>query len=144
MPTPLRILDTNILVHYVRDDRTWARIRMDYQLLVVVPTPLISIVTAGELRSLARHRNWGRDKLDRMDFALGYFQIVPIDSPEQILIYSEIDNFCLERGRVMGKNDLWIAATAALTDARLLTSDADFELLDGVYLNLEWVRAPES
>ena len=144
MPTPLRILDTNILVHYVRNDRTWARIRMDYQLLVVVPTPLISIVTAGELRSLARQRSWGRDKRDRMDFALGYFKIVPIDSPEQVSIYAEIDNFCLERGRVMGKNDLWIAATAALTDARLLTSDANFQLLDGAFLNLEWVRAPES
>ena len=144
MSTPLRILDTNILVHYVRDDTTWARIRMDYQLLVVEPTPLISIVTAGELRSLARQRNWGQDKRDRMEFALGYFKIVPVDTPEQIAIYAEIDNFCLERGRVMGKNDLWIAATAALTDARLLTSDADFESLDGVFLNLEWVRAPES
>ena len=144
MATPLRILDTNILVHYVRDDTTWARIRMDYQLLVVEPTPLISIVTAGELRSLARQRNWGQDKRDRMEFALGYFKIVPVDTPEQIAIYAEIDNFCLERGRVMGKNDLWIAATAALTDARLLTSDADFESLDGVFLNLEWVRAPES
>ncbi len=144
MTTPLRILDTNILVHYVRDDRTWARIRMDYQLLVVEPTPLISLVTAGELRSLARQRGWGQDKRDRMEFALGYFKIVPVDTPEQIAIYAELDNFCLERGRVMGKNDLWIAATAALTDARLLTSDADFELLDGVYLSLEWVRAPES
>ncbi len=44
----------------------------------------------------------------------------------------------------MGKNDLWIAATAALTDARLLTSDRDFDLLDNVFLSLELVRAPES
>ena len=79
-----------------------------------------------------------------MEFALGYFKTVPVDSPEQISIYSQIDNHCLDRGRVMGKNDLWIAATAALTDARLLTSDADFKLLDGVFLYLEWVRAPES
>ncbi len=122
----------------------WEKIREDYQLLVVEPTPLISIVTAGELRSLARQWNWGRAKRDRMEFLLSYFQTVPIDSPEQISIYSEIDNFCLERGRVMGKNDLWIAATAALTDARLLTSDRDFDLLDRVFLNLELVRAPES
>ena len=54
MATPLRILDTNILVHYVRDDETWSQIREDYQLLVVEPTPLISIVTAEELRSLSR------------------------------------------------------------------------------------------
>ncbi len=144
MASPLLILDTNILVHNVRQDLMWEKIREDYQLLVVEPTPLISIVTAGELRSLARQWNWGRAKRDRMEFLLSYFQTVPIDSPEQISIYSEIDNFCLERGRVMGKNDLWIAATAALTDARLLTSDRDFDLLDRVFLNLELVRAPES
>ncbi len=143
MATPLRILDTNVLVHYVRDDRTWARIRSDYQLLVVEPTPLISIATEDELRSLARQRDWGRDKRDRMEFALGYFKIVPVDTPEQVSIYAEIDHYCLERGRVMGKNDLWIAATAALTDARLMTSDRDFDLLDTVFLHLELIRAPE-
>lgn len=144
MASPLLILDTNILVHNVRQDVMWEKLREDYQLLVVEPTPLISIVTAGELRSLARQWNWGLDKRDRTEFLLGFFQTVPIDSPEQISIYSEIDNYCLERGRAMGKNDLWIAATAALTDARLLTSDRDFDLLDNVFLSLELVRAPES
>ena len=130
MASPLLILDTNILVHNVRQDAMWEKVREDHQLLVVEPTPLISVVTAGELRSLSRQWNWGRDKRDRMEFLLSYFQTVPVDTPEQIAIYAEIDNFCLERGRVMGKNDLWIAATAALTDARLLTSDADFESLE--------------
>ena len=144
MDTPLRLLDTNILVHYVRDDETWSHIRDDYQLLVVEPTPLISIVTAGELRSLSHQWNWGRGKRDRMEFVLGYFITLPVDSPEQVLMYAEIDSFCLEQGRIMGKNDLWIAATAALTDARLLTSDRDFDLLDRVFLSLELVHAPES
>ena len=144
MATPLQLLDTNILVHYVREDFAWTQICQDYELLLVEPTPLISIVTAGEIRSLATQFDWGSSKRGRMEFALGYFKTVPVDSPEQISIYSEIDNHCLDRGRVMGKNDLWIAATAALTDARLLTSDADFKLLDGVFLYLEWVRAPES
>ena len=144
MATPLQILDTNILVHYVRDDLMWSQIRVEYQLLLVEPTPIISIVSAGELRSLAQQWNWGRAKRDRMEFALGYFRIVPLDTPEQVSIYAEIDNCCLARGRVMGKNDLWIATTAALTDARLLTTDCDFDLLDTVFLNLELVRAPES
>ncbi len=54
MASPLLILDTNILVHNVRQDVMWEKLREDYQLLVVEPTPLISIVTAGELRSLTR------------------------------------------------------------------------------------------
>lgn len=39
----------------------------------------------------------------------------------------------------MGKNDLWIAATAAVTNTRLLTSDKDFNHLNGVFIDLEWV-----
>jgi len=36
----------------------------------------------------------------------------------------------------MGKNDRWIAATASVPDMDLLTSDKDFEHLDGAYIRL--------
>ncbi|MBK9016619.1 MAG: PIN domain-containing protein [Saprospiraceae bacterium] len=39
--------------------------------------------------------------------------------------------------RNMGKNDLWIAATAHATQATLLTTDMDFNHLDGVFFDLE-------
>lgn len=39
------------------------------------------------------------------------------------------DAFCESRGRTLGKNDLWIAATAAMTGAVLLTTDKDFDPL---------------
>ena len=39
--------------------------------------------------------------------------------------------------RKMGKNDLWIAATARLLDAPLMTTDGDFDHLNGVYINLK-------
>jgi len=35
--------------------------------------------------------------------------------------------------RNMGKNDLWIAATAHVSNAILLTTDRDFDHLNGVY-----------
>ena len=35
----------------------------------------------------------------------------------------------------MGKNDLWIAATASVLKANLLVIDHDFDHLDGVFLN---------
>ena len=41
--------------------------------------------------------------------------------------------------RNMGKNDLWIAATATHYDLTLLTTDRDFEHLDPDYLKLEYV-----
>jgi hypothetical protein len=52
------------------------------QLLLVEPTPLISIVTIGEIRSLAHQFRWGQSKLERMEFILGFFDMVPIVSDE--------------------------------------------------------------
>lgn len=40
----------------------------------------------------------------------------------------------------MGKNDLWIAATASILGAKLLTTDNDFEHLNGKYLEIEIVQ----
>lgn len=40
----------------------------------------------------------------------------------------------------MGKNDLWIAATASVLKTKLLTTDMDFDHLDGVFLDLERVK----
>jgi tRNA(fMet)-specific endonuclease VapC len=37
----------------------------------------------------------------------------------------------------MGKNDLWIAATASVLSATLLTTDKDFDHLKDVFLSLE-------
>jgi tRNA(fMet)-specific endonuclease VapC len=137
--TPLYLLDTNIMVHYVRGDAVWAKIREEYQLFIVEPTPIISIVTAGELRSLALQFKWGNAKLDRMEFALGYFDEMPIESRKLVDAYSKIDAFTQSIGQSMGKNDLWIAATAVIFDARLLTTDRDFDRLDPLFLTRDWI-----
>ena len=39
------LLDTNVLVHLVRRDAVWTRIRDRYQPLLTDPTPIISVVT---------------------------------------------------------------------------------------------------
>ena len=51
----------------------------------------------------------------------------------------EIDGFSRRQGIKMGKNDLWIAATAQVSGATLLTTDMDFDHLDGVLLEREWI-----
>jgi len=61
---PLYLLDTNILVHFVRRDAAWQTIRDAEQPLLVEPKPLISIVTVGELKSLALCLGWGEEKRD--------------------------------------------------------------------------------
>ena len=137
MQTPRYLLDTNILVHHVRGDATWDGIRDEYQLLLIEPKPIISIVTTAELKSLSKQFRWGPAKLDKMDFLLGYLDEIPIDGPELVDRYATIDAHTQERGQKMGKNDLWIAATAVLADATLLTTDADFDRLHPDFLTVE-------
>jgi tRNA(fMet)-specific endonuclease VapC len=43
--------------------------------------------------------------------------------------YGEIDAWSLSVGRKMGKNDVWIAARARVTNTTLLTTDCDFDPL---------------
>jgi len=58
MAAPLYLLDTNILVHGVRMDDTGQRIKATYDLLMTQNRPLISVVSDGELRSLAEQWAW--------------------------------------------------------------------------------------
>jgi predicted nucleic acid-binding protein len=136
---PLYLLDTNILVHLIRGDAVWARVRATYQPLLIDPRPIISVVTAGELRSLALQFNWQAVKIDQLEFYLGYFQRVSIDDAEILRAYAVIDAHCNRLGQPLGKNDAWIAATAVVTGARLLTTDKDFDRLDPLFLSRDWI-----
>ena len=77
MPTLYR-LDTNILVHQVRRDAVGERIQELYSPLLAEPRPLISVVTAGELRSLGFQFGWGREKTEQAHYLLTYFQRLTI------------------------------------------------------------------
>ena len=60
--------------------------------------------------------------------------------------YGEIDHFLESNGRSVGDNDTWIAATAAATSATLLTTDKDFDPLEGTFISRIYVdpAPPES
>jgi len=135
----LYLLDTNILVHYVRQSVVWQRVSAAHAPLAVEPTPKVCLVSHGELRSLALQWKWADRKLKQMEFCLGYFLPVSIDDPAIIEAYAAIDAYCESIGHSMGKNDLWIAATAATIGATLITTDRDFDRLTPQFLNRIWV-----
>lgn len=71
------------------------------------------------------------------------FLITDINTQEIIDKYAEIDAYSQGRlantptsfsSKNMGKNDLWIAATASVYDIELLTTDKDFDHLRNSYL----------
>jgi tRNA(fMet)-specific endonuclease VapC len=105
-------------------------------------------VTIGELRSFALQRKWGQAKTQVMENLLLEFRAVDINSTSIINCYAEIDAYSKGKlpnnplglsSRNMGKNDLWIAATASVLNATLLTTDNDFDHLHNEFIQLQKV-----
>ena len=136
---PGRTLDTNILLAYVRGRELYNKIKAQYALSMSNPAPIISVVSEGELRALALQFVWGEARRREMERQLSYLTVIPLPFSRIIQVYAEIDDYSRRNGVAMGKNDLWIAATASVTGTRLLTTDKDFDHLHGVYLERDWV-----
>jgi len=89
--------------------------------------------------------------LKTRDELLRKLPTVDISHDQIIQRYSEIDAFSVGRdkarplrsgqtARVMGKNDLWILATAAsVLKAALLAIDNDFDHLSNVFLDVIYI-----
>ena len=108
-------------------------------------TLLISVVSIGEAKSIAIQRKWGEKKIVQLEGLLKKLLIADINAKRIIERYAEIDAYSqgkLENKRAsftsrnMGKNDLWIASTASILNAKLITTDKDFRHLDQEYIDL--------
>ena len=133
---PLYLLDTNIVIHYARGKAVGQQIEADYSLLVTPYRPLICVVTQGEALAFAKKRAWGTAKMAAMGHILAQFTTVDINDTRVIEAYADTDPHSQAVGRRMGKNDLWIAAIAHITQASLMTTDPDFDHLHPAYLAL--------
>lgn len=141
------ILDTNILLAYLRGHALYRQIEKEYQLASPDAMTLISAVTKAELFSIAVKNNWGDAKINQLNAQLNKLIIIDINETDRTLMeaYASIDAFSQGRldgkalgtsPRNMGKNDLWIAATAHVTNSTLITTDGDFDHLNGHFLHL--------
>jgi tRNA(fMet)-specific endonuclease VapC len=133
-PSTLLLLDTSVVLHVVRGDAVAKRMDQAYNLRGRAERPLISVVTVGEGRSFAIQRGWGSAKVETLDRLLHEFVVVDINNAAVLDKYAQIDAQMKKNGRALGKNDVWIAATAAVTGALLLTNDKDFAPLDPLFL----------
>lgn len=141
------LLDTNILVYYITKPSLLSAFENKHQPFSNKNVALISIVTEAEMKSLAIQRGWGAKKMQELEKLLSYFLKVPVQTEKQIKVYAEIDAYSKHKDPIrnypksfssikVGKNDLWIAATAHITNSKLVTTDGDFDHLDGVFLDL--------
>lgn len=125
----LLLLDTNIVIHLIRDNDIAKRVEALFQIRQRADRPLICIVTIGECLSLVRQFHWGEKKIDALEKLLRELVIVNIDSRPVLDRFGELHSWTKSIGRTIGHNDLWIAAVAAATGAHLITTDSDFDPL---------------
>jgi tRNA(fMet)-specific endonuclease VapC len=133
------LLDTNILLALIRGKELGEAIDQQYGLRSSLNRSMICVVTAGEMLSLARQCEWGQTKLDEMQALLDEVVWIDINHPDILDAYGEIDHASRSQGRKMGKNDVWIAATAKVAKTTLLTTDLDFDHLQKKHLDLIWI-----
>ena len=146
------IWDANILLNYVRQTPLFFNLNEEYRFLSSENDTYLSIVTVGEIYSLANQRDWKMKKRLFLADALKRFaQPLPIANNQIIQAYSKIDAYSqgklkgqpLPKGmsaRNMGKNDIWIAATAHALSLTLITTDKDFSHLNNVFCDIEQIE----
>jgi len=142
------LLDTNILLIYGRETDISRRIEDDYKIFNGQNNIAISAVTLGELDSLAKQFKYGVKRRDKLQKLIEDVFVIDINIRKVIEKYGEIDAYSQDKleenplndtSRNMGKNDLWIAATASVYNMNLITIDKDFQHLDLTYLTLNYV-----
>jgi tRNA(fMet)-specific endonuclease VapC len=133
------LLDTNIVLALMRSNSLGRSIDLAYQLRTNLNRSLISIVTVGEMQSLARQFRWSGAKLESLRAMLDELVVLDISDPTIPEAYGEIDEYCRKAGRPMGENDVWIAATTRISGACLLTTDKDFDIVATSWIDRIWI-----
>ncbi len=129
------ILDTNILINLVRKSALASFVIREYGIFEDPNATLKSIASYGE---------WGTAKKNTLKEIIQEIAPIPIDEEDLVESYAVIDAFSVGKhpelslptglsARTMGKNDLWIAATAFVFEATLITTDNDFDHLHGIF-----------
>ncbi|MEM1216646.1 MAG: PIN domain-containing protein, partial [Bacteroidota bacterium] len=135
----------NILLIYLRDEKTKYYIEETHDPMGAANTPIISVVSVGEIKSIAKRNKWGARKVAAIEQMMRKLVITDIKYADVIDRYAEIDTYSQDKfperrlgttARNMGKNDLWIAATGSVLGATLLTTDNDFNYLNNKYLKV--------
>lgn len=143
------LLDTNILLIYARGNNLTEKIEEDLKLLTGDNQLVISVVSVGEIKSLAIKNNWGSKKIQKLARLLSKFIVADINVEKITDRYAEIDAYSQGKlprkkgkfsSRNMGKNDLWIAATGSVLQIVVVTTDGDFDHLAEEYIKLKKIN----
>ena len=141
------LLDSNIILIYSRNDKVAANMEAKYKIFSGNNRLGISIVSKGEVEASILKSGIGKKRKERIQELISRLTAFGINFEEVIKAYAEIDAFSQGKvnpknkfsARNMGKNDIWIAATASVFDLTLVTTDQDFEHLKDEYIDLLYI-----
>jgi tRNA(fMet)-specific endonuclease VapC len=142
------LLDTNIIIQICRHSPKPAALK------IINPNDdalYISLASYAEVMSFAVKNKWGEKRLEKLNDFIANSRIVEL-TDFLVNFYVEIDTFSqrsnpnftqypFSSAITMGKNDLWIAATAAFLDLTLVTTDKDFKHLDQVFMDVRYIES---
>ncbi len=146
------LLDTGLLLGFCRSAPWALQARTVHGLGEPEATVFTSIVCHGELLSLAEKFGWGRDRRTRLREVLATMPVIDINDELILEAYAQIDTWTHGKSVIfpdstpppkpaipMKQNDLWIAVTAHVSGAVLLSTDRDFAHLNDVWLKFVYV-----
>jgi tRNA(fMet)-specific endonuclease VapC len=122
------VVDTNIVSYLFKGDTRAALYQphLDGRLL------LISFMTLAELDRWALERNWGQARRAQLTAHLRHFTVYPYDRA-LCRRWAEVTDQARRNGRPIQCADAWVAATAMLYHAPLITHDPnDFAGVTGL------------
>ena len=95
---------------------------------------IVSFMTLAEMRHGALNANWGARKCDVLEAYLADFSVLHSDSL-LCSTWAAVRNESVRKGRQMSSSDAWIAATALVLAAPLVTNNPkDYRHLDKLQL----------
>jgi tRNA(fMet)-specific endonuclease VapC len=142
--------DTNILIYLSKNSQL---VSSKIAINTNTDKVYISVVVLAELRSISLQNNWSQARWKVVKEYLDTSTLLEVNEDLKDT-YTQIDSYSQRRNssfqsypfntpRNMGKNDLWIAATASLLNLTLVTTDADFDHLHNVFINIKYIPPTE-
>lgn len=144
------IIDTCVIIHIVRESESGKKCLEALSKFGDELNIIISVVSKAEIESFSSQNNWGKTKTDKLNKVLNQITYIDISNHDKLLLgaYRQIDAYSKRKiadqsgnllngsAKKMGKNDIWIAATAYTLNIPLITTDGDFDHLNNTLINV--------
>ena len=111
------LLDTNVLLHWLRGSSVCTTIDGQYGLTTSVFRPLVCEVTLGEIEAFAMSSKWGDARRRKLSEVRKKLVVIDLTDERIYRAFAEYSTLAKNNGFAIfhDKNDLWIAAAAKVS-----------------------------